>query len=260
DVRCNNDKNLTYSVSYIPKLEREDKGFVKLSCRDIPKSPLYVNVEAHAGDASKVKVTSPDVQPMGVVVSKPTFFNILTIDAGRGVPEVIIIDPATYKTFVAAKVRQIENDLPSSPFPVKIAPLSGVRKVKSSGRGLQPNGIRVGDDADFKIYTEGGGEECHYFPLKEGRYVAVVTFAGQEINKSPFEVKVGSKKDSNIVAFGPGMRGGVVGYPAAFVVETNGETGALGFTVAGPSQAETEFHDNGDGSALAKYHPTATEE
>lgn len=308
DVRFNNDKNLTYSVSYIPKLEGEHKVFVKFSGRDIPKSPFIVKVEGHAGDASKVKVTGPGVQPMGVVVSKPTFFDILTKDAGRGTPEVIIIDPANHKTSVAAKVRQIENDvwrceyvsaltglhsvnvfyagkpIPNSPFPVKIAPLSDVRKVKASGRGLQPNGVRVGDDADFKIYTEGAGEgipevrivgpggmnenvvltkldahtyECHYFPMKEGRYVAVVTFAGQEINKSPFEVKVGPKKDSNIVAFGPGLRGGVVGYPAAFVVETNGETGALGFTVAGPSQAEIECHDNNDGSALVKYHPTA---
>ncbi|XP_037819334.1 filamin-A isoform X5 [Lucilia sericata] len=308
DVRFNNDKNLTYSISYIPKMEGEHKVVVKFSGRDIPKSPFPVKVEGHAGDASKVKVTGPGVQPLGVVISKPTFFDILTKDAGRGVPEVIIIDPANHKTSVAAKVRQLENDvwrceyvsaiqglhsvnvfyagtpIPNSPFPVKVAPLSDARRVRASGRGLQPTGVRIGDDADFKIYTEGAGEgvpevrlvgpggmseqvamtkldahtyECHYFPNKEGRYVAVVTFAGQEVNKSPFEVKVGPKKESNIVAFGPGLVGGVVGYPAAFVVETNGETGALGFTVAGPSQAEIECHDNGDGSALVKYHPTA---
>ncbi|XP_046806251.1 filamin-A isoform X3 [Lucilia cuprina] len=289
-------------------MEGEHKVVVKFSGRDIPKSPFPVKVEGHAGDASKVKVTGPGVQPLGVVISKPTFFDILTKDAGRGVPEVIIIDPANHKTSVAAKVRQLENDvwrceyvsaiqglhsvnvfyagtpIPNSPFPVKVAPLSDARRVRASGRGLQPTGVRVGDDADFKIYTEGAGEgvpevrlvgpggmseqvamtkldahtyECHYFPNKEGRYVAVVTFAGQEVNKSPFEVKVGPKKESNIVAFGPGLVGGVVGYPAAFVVETNGETGALGFTVAGPSQAEIECHDNGDGSALVKYHPTA---
>ncbi|XP_075148241.1 filamin A protein cher isoform X7 [Haematobia irritans] len=308
DVRFNNDKNLTYSISYVPKMEGDHKVAVKFSGRDIPKSPFPVKVEGHAGDASKVKVTGPGVQPTGVVISKPTFFDILTHDAGRGVPEVIIIDPANHKTSVAAKVRQLENDvwrceyvsalqglhsvnvfyagtpIPNSPFPVKIAPLSDAKRVRASGRGLQATGVRVGDDADFKIYTEGAGEgvpevrivgpggmnenvamtkldahtyECHYFPNKEGRYVAVVTFAGQEINKSPFEVKVGPKKESNIVAFGPGLVGGVVGYPAAFVVETNGETGALGFTVAGPSQAEIECHDNGDGSALVKYHPTA---
>ncbi|XP_054092061.1 filamin-A isoform X3 [Zeugodacus cucurbitae] len=311
EVRFNNDKNLTYSISYIPKAEGEHKVFVKFSGRDIPKSPFPVKVEGHAGDASKVKVTGPGIQPTGVTLTKPTFFDIDAKDAGRGVPEVIIIDPANHKTSVAAKVRQLENDvwrceyvastqglhsvnvfyagnpIPNSPFPVKVAPLSDARKVRASGRGLQANGVRVGDDADFKIYTEGAGEgipevrvigpgganqnialtkidgttyECHYFPTKEGRYVAMVTFGGQEVPKSPFEIKVGPKKESSIVAYGPGLSGGVIGYPAAFVVETNGETGALGFTVAGPSQAEIECHDNGDGSALVKYHPTAVGE
>ncbi|EDW59138.2 filamin-A isoform X2 [Drosophila virilis] len=311
DVRFNNDKNLTYTVSYIPKAEGQHNVAVKFSGRDIPKSPFPVKVEGHAGDASKVKVTGPGIQPSGVTIKKPTFFDILTKDAGRGVPEVIIIDPANHKTSVAAKVRQLENDtwrceyvtalqglhsvnvfyagtpIPNSPFPVKVAPLSDARKVRVSGRGLQATGVRVGDDADFKIHTEGAGEgvpevrvigpggmnqnvmqskvdgntyECHYYPTKEGRYVVMVTFSGQEVPKSPFEVKVGPKKESSIVAYGPGLSSGVIGYPAAFVVETNGETGALGFTVAGPSQAEIECHDNGDGSALVKYHPTAVGE
>lgn len=176
------------------------------------------------------------------------------------------------------------NPIPNSPFPVKVSPISDARKVRASGRGLQPTGVRIGDDADFKIHTDGAGEgtpevriigpggitqnvtmkktdgttyDAHYFPLKEGRYVVMVTYSGQEIPKCPFEVMVGPKKESSIVAYGPGLTSGVVGYPAAFVVETNGETGALGFTVAGPSQAEIECHDNGDGSALVKYHPTA---
>lgn len=145
----------------------------------------------------------------------------------------------------------------------------------------------MGDDADFKIYTEGAGEgipevriigpggvnqnviltkldgttyEAHYYPVKEGRYVVMITFGGHEIPKCPFEVMIGPKKESSIVAYGPGLSSGVVGYPAAFVVETNGETGALGFTVAGPSQAEINCHDNGDGSALVKYHPVAAGE
>lgn len=42
---------------------------------------------------------------------------------------------------------------------------------------------------------------------------------------------VGPYKESRIRAFGPGLEGGVVGYPADFVVETNGETGSLGMFV-----------------------------
>ena len=42
---------------------------------------------------------------------------------------------------------------------------------------------------------------------------------------------VGPEKTSKIVAYGPGLEGGVVNQPACFTVETNGETGALGNTV-----------------------------
>ena len=32
------------------------------------------------------------------------------------------------------------------------------KKVRASGRGLQPTGVRVKDSADFRVYTEGAGE------------------------------------------------------------------------------------------------------
>lgn len=181
-VRFNNDRQQTYSVTYIPKMEGNHKVFVKFGGSNIPKSPFSVKVSGHGGDASRVKVSGPGIQPDGVVASKSTFFEIHTNDAGVGVPEVVIIDPANHKTSVAAKVRQTENDvwrceymsglsglhsvnvfyagkpITNSPFPVKIAPLTDTRKVRAFGRGLQANGVRVGDDADFKIYTEGAGE------------------------------------------------------------------------------------------------------
>nr|CAD7404495.1 unnamed protein product [Timema cristinae] len=85
----------------------------------------------------------------------------------------------------------------------------------------------------------------------------MVSFAGQEIPRSPFEVSVGPYKETLIKAYGPGLVGGVVNYPALFTVETNGETGALGFSIEGPSQAKIDCHDNGDGSADVRYYPTA---
>lgn len=36
--------------------------------------------------------------------------------------------------------------------------VSDARRVRASGRGLQPNGVRVRDAADFRVYTEGAGE------------------------------------------------------------------------------------------------------
>lgn len=76
--------------------------------------------------------------------------------------------------------------------------------------------------------VDGTTYEVVYLPRKEGRYMVMITFAGKEIPRSPFEVNVGPYKETLIRAYGPGLTGGVVGYPALFTVETNGETGALG--------------------------------
>lgn len=49
-------------------------------------------------------------------------------------------------------------------------------------------------------------------------------------SKCVFSIKVdvGPYKETRIRAFGPGLISGIVNKPAVFVVETNGETGALG--------------------------------
>lgn len=78
DIRFNNDRNLTYSASYTPKLEGQHKVTVLYAGREIPKSPYSVLVEGHAGDASKVTASGPGLEPEGVVVGRPTCFDILT--------------------------------------------------------------------------------------------------------------------------------------------------------------------------------------
>jgi filamin len=70
--------------------------------------------------------------------------------------------------------------------------------------------------------------ECGYVPNRVGPHTVEITYGGAHIPKSPFPVAVGPYKDSRIRAFGPGLEGGVVSFPADFVVETNGETGSLG--------------------------------
>ena len=114
----------------------------------------------------------------------------------------------------------------------------------------------MGDDADFKVHTQGAGDgdlnvrvvgpggseerirvrkldpvtyECAYTPKKPGPHTVVVNYGGQPITKSPFKVDVGPAKQTRVRAFGPGLETGVVGFPACFTVETNGETGALGW-------------------------------
>lgn len=48
--------------------------------------------------------------------------------------------------------------MPKSPYEVNIAPPCDSTKVKAFGRGLQLTGIRVGDSADFQVFTEGAGQ------------------------------------------------------------------------------------------------------
>ena len=86
---------------------------------------------------------------------------------------------------------------------------------------MQPNGVRVRDAADFRVYTEGAGEgitdvkiigpggitepamskkidqyttEYVYYPKKQGKYTVIITYGDQEIGKSPFSVRETSQK------------------------------------------------------------------
>ena len=310
DIIFNNDRKHTYSCSYFPEEEGDYVVTIRFATREIPKSPYNVNVEGFAGDASKVTAAGPGLEAEGVVINRPTYFDIFCEGAGKGNAEVIILDPKgkkdsapikitpsnekkdTYRCEYVATMLGLHsvnvfyagNPIPDSPFGVKVAPISQPNKVWASGRGLQPNGIRINETVDFKVYTEGAGEgavgvkiigpggkdvhatsrkvddfitEYTYTPQKEGRHIVMVTFANQEIPRSPFEVNIGAFKTSKIKAYGPGLKGGIVNKPAVFTVDTCGETGSLGFSIEGPSQAKISCKDNGDGSADVDYLPTA---
>uniref|UniRef100_A0A672NI17 Filamin A n=1 Tax=Sinocyclocheilus grahami TaxID=75366 RepID=A0A672NI17_SINGR len=156
---------------------------------------------------------------------------------------------------------------------------------RAKGRGLQPKGLRIKETAEFKVYTKGAGtgdlkvtikgpkgleEPCkkkelgdgvysfEYYPTTAGNYIITITWGGQHIPRSPFELKIGSEAGPQQVrAWGPGLESGVVGKSADFVVEAvGGDGGTLGFSVEGPSPAKIECDDKGDGSCDVRYWPT----
>ncbi|XP_041430934.1 filamin-A isoform X1 [Xenopus laevis] len=182
-----------------------------------------------------------------------------------------------YITFASAQI-------PKSPYTVTIGQACNPAACRAVGRGLQPKGVRVKETADFKVYTKGAGsgelkvvikgpkgtEErvkqkdlgdgvyaFEYYPTTAGNYIVTITWGGQNIPRSPFEVKVGTEcGQQRVRAWGPGLEGGVVGKSADFVVEAIGDdVGTLGFSVEGPSQAKIECDDKGDGSCDVRYWP-----
>ncbi|XP_050706836.1 uncharacterized protein LOC126992111 isoform X8 [Eriocheir sinensis] len=50
----------------------------RFSGREIPKSPFRVNVSGYAGDPSKVTASGPNLEPEGVMINRPTYFDIFT--------------------------------------------------------------------------------------------------------------------------------------------------------------------------------------
>ncbi|KAK3102524.1 hypothetical protein FSP39_011943 [Pinctada imbricata] len=308
----NNDRNLTYSCVYVPSVEGEYKVIIKFGDKEINKSPFKVKVEGQAGDASKVTASGPGLEKTGVVATKRTYFEVFTKNAGKGNVDVAILDPHGRKDTIRPSISAVPGkegvylveyipaepglhsinimfagqQIPKSPYGVSVSPASNAKMCYATGRGIQPKGVRVNENADFKVHTKGagtaevkiqiigpGGKEikcnmtkskteegvydCYYVPLTKGQYIINITFGEQHITKSPFKVEVGPAKTSKIRAYGPGLEGGVVNQPATFTVETQGETGALGFSIEGPSQAKIDCKDIGDGSADVTYYPTA---
>uniref|UniRef100_A0A672YRV6 Filamin B n=1 Tax=Sphaeramia orbicularis TaxID=375764 RepID=A0A672YRV6_9TELE len=97
-----------------------------------------------------------------------------------------------------------------------------------------------------------------YTPKEEGVHTVNVSYDGHPVPGSPFPVEAQLPPDpSKVKAFGPGLKGGLVGNPAEFTIDTKGAgTGGLGLTVEGPTEAKIECSDNGDGTCSVSYLPT----
>ncbi|XP_046889363.1 filamin-C-like isoform X2 [Hypomesus transpacificus] len=308
-VVFNKDKNRTYTVTYVPKVEGVHMVKVLFAGQDIDKSPYKVNVAKAMGDSNKVQARGPGLEPTGNVANKPTYFDIYTAGAGNGDVSVIIVDPegkkdtveliledkgdsifrCTYRPMLEGPhtihVLFAGQEIPKSPFKVNIEEAINANACRATGRGLQPKGVRVMEVADFKVLTKGAGSgelkvsvkgpsgaeepvkvrdagdgvyECDYFPIQPGKYTVSITWGGQPIPRSPFEVEVSKEAGTQKVrAWGPGLVTGMVGKSADFVVEAIGtEVGTLGFSIEGPSQAKIECDDKGDGSCDVRYWPT----
>uniref|UniRef100_A0A671S761 Filamin-C-like n=1 Tax=Sinocyclocheilus anshuiensis TaxID=1608454 RepID=A0A671S761_9TELE len=217
-----------------------------------------------------------------------------TAGKGEAVSDFEIIDNHDYSFTVRYTALQQGNmsisvchggdPIPKSPFTITVAPPLDINKVKVQGLN---NKVDVGKDEEFTINTRGAGgqgkvdvkitspshrpipckvesgasNEVHtvkYIPPEEGPYKVDISYDENPVPGSPFTVEGVMPPDpSKVRANGPGLKGGIVGKPAPFAIDTKGAgTGGLGLTVEGPCEAKIECQDNGDGSCSVSYLPT----
>ncbi|KAL7862783.1 hypothetical protein SRHO_G00117670 [Serrasalmus rhombeus] len=238
EVLLENKGDSMFRCTYKPVVEGPHTIHVSFAGQPIPKSPFKV----HVSEAPVSATPALQILPQSV----------RTPPAGKQLPKPKASNPNT---------------------------------CRATGRGLQPKGVRVKEVADFRVFTKGAGTgelkvlvkgpsgadvpvkvrdvgdgvyECDYRPTVPGKYTVNITWGGQPIPRSPFEVEVGVEAGlQKVRAWGPGLKTGMVGKSADFVVEAIGtEVGTLGFSIEGPSQAKIECEDKGDGSCDVRYWPT----
>ncbi|XP_035517689.1 filamin-C-like [Morone saxatilis] len=225
-----NEGKKTFSVTYIPQVMGPHKVTVLFAGQPIPKSPFEVNVDKALGDASKVTVKGPGVEPVGNIANKPTYFDIYTAGAGTGDVTAMIRDPQGRQNIVEAMMEDKGDSMYRCTYrPTQAGPHTVTVTFGGVGIPRSPFSVDVGPDL-----------------------LSLPLFF------SPFEATVGREAGpQQIRAWGPGLEGGVVGKPATFVVESIGtDVGVLGFAIEGPSQAKIECEDQNDGSCDVRYWPT----
>uniref|UniRef100_A0A8B9JFS9 Filamin B n=1 Tax=Astyanax mexicanus TaxID=7994 RepID=A0A8B9JFS9_ASTMX len=298
--------NDTITVKYIPPGAGRLTIKVLFTDQEIPVSPFRVKVEP-SHDASKVKADGPGLARAGVESGKPTHFTVHTKGAGKApldvqfsgptkgepVQDFEIIDNYDYSyTVKYTPVQQGEmvinvtfggDPISKSPFAVGVAAPLDLSKIQVNGLER----VEVGQDQEFAVSTKGAGGQgklearitspsgksvpcavepqpgkgaslVKYIPKEEGVYTVEILYEGNPVPGSPFPVDAMLPPDpSKVKAFGPGLKGGLVGNPAEFTIDTKGAgTGGLGLTVEGPTEAKIECSDNGDGTCSVSYLPT----
>nr|XP_046240882.1 filamin-B isoform X1 [Scatophagus argus] len=176
-----NEGKKTFSVTYVPQVIGPHKVTVLFAGQQIPKSPFEVNVDKALGDATKVTVKGPGIEPVGNIANKPTYFDIYTAGAGTGDVTAMIRDPQGRQNSVEVMMEDKGDSvyrctyrptqagphtvtvtfggvgIPKSPFGVDVGPACVPGACRATGRGLQPSGMRVKQVGDFKVDTRNAG-------------------------------------------------------------------------------------------------------
>uniref|UniRef100_A0A8C6YKV6 Filamin A n=1 Tax=Naja naja TaxID=35670 RepID=A0A8C6YKV6_NAJNA len=243
-MSCTDNKDGSCSVEYIPYEPGTYNLNVTYGGHQVPGSPFKVPVH-DVVDSSKVKCSGPGLTPGVVRANVPQSFTVDTSKAGvapldvklgssltscpspTGVVEPVDVvdnaDGTQTASYVPSRegpysiaVRYGDDEVPHSPFKVKVLPTHDASKVKASGPGLNTTGVPASLPVEFTIDAKDAGEgllavqitdpegkpkkatirdnqdgtyTVSYVPDMTGRYTILIKYGGDEIPYSPYRIR-----------------------------------------------------------------------
>ncbi|CDW56754.1 filamin C [Trichuris trichiura] len=180
------EKSGTYMVQYTPKVIGSHQVTVRYNGRNIAKSPFNVRVVTPKADIKQMSVSGPGLRS-GLVVGKPTYFDIFTAGGEEKDFQVSILDSNCQNsslkpiqrntgsgilrceyTPIVSGLHSIsvfyDHELVSSnksPFEVWVAPAFDANRIHVVGRGIQASGVRLGDrNVSFRVTCDDENAEA----------------------------------------------------------------------------------------------------
>ncbi|KAM6987094.1 filamin-C isoform 14-T14 [Aplochiton taeniatus] len=294
DIQITDNQDSTFLCLYIPCKPIKHTIIITWGEVNVPNSPFRVTI-GEGSHPENVKVYGPGVEKAGLKANEPTYFTVDCSDAGQGDVSIGIkcapgvVGPAEADidfdiikndndTFTVKytppgagrytiMVLFADQEIPVSPFRIKVDPSHDAAKVRAEGPGLSKTGVEVGKPTHFTIFTKGAGKakpEVHFTGPAKGdavrdfeiidnhdysytvRYTAVqqgnvsitICHGGDPVPKSPFNISVAPALDLSKVKV-QGLNNKVdVGKDQEFTVNTQGAggQGKLEVKITSPSR------------------------
>ncbi|XP_030208984.1 filamin-C isoform X4 [Gadus morhua] len=294
DIQITDNGDSTFLCVYIPSKPIKHTLIITWGEVNVPSSPFRVMI-GEGSHPENVKVYGPGVERAGLKANEPTYFTVDCSDAGQGDVSIGIkcapgvVGPAEADidfdiikndndTFTVKytppgpgkytiMVLFADQEIPVSPFRIKVDPSHDAAKVRAEGPGLSKTGVEVGKPTHFTIFTKGAGKATpevsfagalkgeavrdfeiidnhdysytvRYSATQQGAVVITVSHGGDPIPKSPFNISVAPPLDLNKIKV-HGLNNKVdVGLDQEFSVSTLGAggQGKLDVKITSPSR------------------------